>query len=119
MRISDWSSDVCSSDLVGEAAEGDRPARLLHRCDAMLPLVPGFTSEVIDAARRERRTGPLELPVHTAAQPQAGRGTERDADDVLEHRAVLVPSSEEPTSELQSLMRISYAVFCLKKKHNT
>src|SRR3546814_6574735 len=93
MRISDWSSDVCSSDLVGEAAEGDRPARLLHRCDAMLPLVPGFTSEVIDAARRERRTGPLELPVHTAAQPQAGRGTERDADDVLEHRAVLVPAN--------------------------
>src|SRR3546814_14626415 len=59
----------------------------------MLPLVPGFTSEVIDAARRERRTGPLELPVHTAAQPQAGRGTERDADDVLEHRAVLVPAN--------------------------
>src|SRR3546814_12639474 len=59
----------------------------------MLPLVPGFTSEVIDAARRERRTGPLELPVHTAAQPQAGRGTERDADDALEHRAGLVPAT--------------------------
>src|SRR3546814_11268728 len=79
--------------LVRSAAEGERPARLLHRGDARLPLVPGFTSEVIDAARRERRTGPLELPVHTAAQPQAGRGTERDADDVLEHRAVLVPAN--------------------------
>src|SRR3546814_7454489 len=74
MRISDWSSDVCSSDL-------GRP-----------------------------RQGPDLFP----AQPDAGAtGAGRHAAGGILQR------SEEHTSELQSLMRISYAVFCLKKKQYT
>src|SRR3546814_7042826 len=73
MRISDWSSDVCSSDL----------AR--RRCGRATPSAP---------VPRARSVRPAPPP---AAQ----------------HR------SEEHTSELQSLMRISYAVFCLKKKNKT
>src|SRR3546814_4804254 len=80
MRISDWSSDVCSSDLpcslVGRQAQ--RRARLRHG---------------IDEAEQESR----------AAARKRGHGIE------------LIRSGEH-TSELQSLMRISYAVFCLKKK---
>src|SRR3546814_4033274 len=95
MRISDWSSDVCSSDL-----------------HARGPLL---------ARRHERRLHPRRLP----AQPGPGRrarraaGPDRPADGL--RRAAGGPGgpagrSEEHTSELQSLMRISYAVFCLKKK---
>src|SRR3546814_10751405 len=56
-------------------------------------------------------------PVHRALQPRARYGADRverfrDADHIVH----LSPRSEEHTSELQSLMRISYAVFCLKKK---
>src|SRR3546814_1922040 len=75
LRISDWSSDVCSSDLRAAAC-----AVLRKRPDD-----PGIH-------RARRRTGAAD-----PGSPEPGR-------------------SEEHTSELQSLMRISYAVFCLKKK---
>src|SRR3546814_3823116 len=86
MRISDWSSDVCSSDLF--------PAR--WRCASVghglrvpksrfpVPGVCGHEGERVPSRRRTWRS----------------------------------PRSEEHTSELQSLMRSSYAVFCLKKKNN-
>src|SRR3546814_2712423 len=93
MRISDWSSDVCSSDLpgarpAGGAGGGQGPGRaagLHHRR-------PG--------ARHRRGSRDLR-----GALPPAPPRPDRDAG-----------RSEEHTSELQSLMRISYAVFCLKKK---
>src|SRR3546814_7095182 len=83
MRISDWSSDVCSSDLSwrvssvdGEADDADQLVAL--RDDAHLPVTARIGGEA----------------------------------------ALVRPCrSEEHTSELQSLMRISYAVFCLKKKN--
>src|SRR3546814_2116698 len=85
MRISDWSSDVCSSDL--GAARRSPPRRR--------------------RAARPRRSRPR------ARRDPAGR-------QPLPRR---LSRSEEHTSELQSLMRTSYAVFCLKKKktpaHNT
>src|SRR3546814_3716562 len=97
MRISDWSSDVCSSDLVetdrGEARNLEDP---LRRRD------PGDDAARPEA-RRSRRSG--------AAPPGAGAGDHRSAP-----RRDRLDRSEEHTSELQSLMRISYAVFCLKKK---
>src|SRR3546814_2189297 len=84
MRISDWSSDVCSSDLL-----------LDHRIDGR---------GVLPAA------GAVEWMAQfvTAAWPGW---------HVVEMRDVRQMRSEEHTSELQSLMRISYAVFCLKKKN--
>src|SRR3546814_7150030 len=85
MRISDWSSDVCSSDLdAARDAERLRVARELH-----------------DVAGHKLTALTLNLRA-LAADPQLGA-----------REAVL--RSEEHTSELQSLMRTSYAVFCLKK----
>src|SRR3546814_10082171 len=85
MRISDWSSDVCSSDLPGH----DRLSDERVSCRG--------------AARPYRRRAPLSDP------PLVG-GHHDD-----QRRAAHI-RSEEHTSELQSLMRSSYAVFCLKKK---
>src|SRR3546814_5764054 len=160
MRISDWSSDVCSSDLPGDAAQlrgacevgvvgddadGDAVAAralggegaavadvtvlgvagerhghdggiselfaLAHRAVVELHL------DVVGRQRSERHHG-LRPTVHA----DVGHGdVEVDVVDVhtLEPGPhPLLPRSEEHTSELQSLMRISYAGFCLKKKKN-
>src|SRR3546814_4060341 len=102
MRMSDWSSDVCSSDLAGggtrslEAVLGDiyaRDARDSNRAAA--PLVQADDADLLDTT---------ELGITAAVQRAI---------------ALVEARSEEHTSELQSLMRISYAVFCLKKKTNT
>src|SRR3546814_8113921 len=85
MRISDWSSDVCSSDLARAASDDIHPEYI---CDRQFLLQGRQGSSV------RRRL--------CAAAPNPRQNEER--------------RSEEHTSELQSLMRISYAVFCLKKK---
>src|SRR3546814_1321184 len=87
MRISDWSSDVCSSDLVHVILAPDSGLKAAKR-----PMEPGCT--------------------YRARVPRAGR---QSVPDIASEMA-LPNRSEEHTSELQSLMRISYAVFCLKKK---
>src|SRR3546814_5531425 len=96
MRISDWSSDVCSSDLkitdVSSYATGGG-CRSRFFCNRLLQTL----------ARR----GGIAL---------AGRGVHESQCVVA---ARMMGRSEEHTSELQSLMRISYAVFCLKKKNQT
>src|SRR3546814_9957640 len=105
MRISDWSSDVCSSDLAALAA-----SPLYH--SAVLPLrtlPPRFN--------RYQGGGTYGLHVdgsvmHVAAPGQPTATMRTDISCTLFLR------SEEHTSELQSIMRISYAVFCLKKKTN-
>src|SRR3546814_1133528 len=103
MRISDWSSDVCSSDL--RTSE-----KLLRVAD---PLIMIALSQV-----REQRLGDegiIARALDLAEQiPACAAGIEGIQDDVAlglerHHRR----RSEEHTSELQSLMRISYAVFCL------
>src|SRR3546814_4008529 len=106
MRISDWSSDVCSSDL--------RRA-LFHRDDADND---GFWRHHDDGSPRAA----------ARRRHHAGRGgavlPSRAGDLPASEGALQLPRlrasarSEEHTSELQSLMRISYAVFCLKKKIN-
>src|SRR3546814_7534406 len=91
MRISDWSSDVCSSDLTARSA-----ARV--RC------VPDRPRPAATGAHRRRPEPGTRLAVRRqSSTPRTGCPRLR-------------PRSEEHTSELQSLMRISYAVFCLKKK---
>src|SRR3546814_3475134 len=94
MRISDWSSDVCSSDLrhrwpCARTSEGRRAAQCLR----IGPEFPAGASAVELDQPRSRRGGMI----------PASRCNDSER-------------SEEHTSELQSLMRISYAVFCLKKK---
>src|SRR3546814_9074850 len=110
MRISDWSADVCSSDLVR--------GRVLE---------PG--SRLGKGSGREERPGCASSPMATHAagrepgRPQPVAGTALQG-VVAGHPAwnrvwVCRRRSEEHTSELQSLMRISYAVFCLNKKTTT
>src|SRR3546814_8337674 len=105
MRISDWSSDVCSSDLLGQALEPDAEARGIHhdehRGQALLRLAdkPPRGAVIVEHAGR------VAVDAHLLLDRTAG-----DSVPLAGHR------SEEHTSELQSLMRISYAVLCLKKK---
>src|SRR3546814_8954770 len=115
MRISDWSSDVCSSDLPsGLAAAAERPHAVPHR--------PRFTQRQegqhcmaktphLDTIRLERAKLESRLAAIIEREKEA-EAVQRDAG----RSALLAARSEEHTSELQSLMRNSYAVFCLKKK---
>src|SRR3546814_4005773 len=102
MRISDWSSDVCSSDLLNL----DLLSAHVQTAGSIHPLGQDF---------RAFRSG----------HPPWGTATgQRRNDADLEGfgcagRTGVQQRSEEHTSELQSLMRISYAVFCLKKKKQT
>src|SRR3546814_2306023 len=109
MRISDWSSDVCSSDRPDLRFLGN----LHRRSDASSGRHLSAQLDIAHPARhRDRRCD----EARTDADP--GRhGTGRGRAALSEICADL--RSEEHTSELQSLMRISYAVFCLKKKNDT
>src|SRR3546814_9763775 len=134
MRISDWSSDVCSSDLphataraslqpgkelaAKEGAGGDdngrggqQPPVAQHHPGYRVAIGVAFDArglalhnlQIVIAAEQRLDGGAIEPAVGLRARPL--------------HRRTLAPvRSEEHTSELQSLMRLSYAVFCLKKK---
>src|SRR3546814_4468422 len=133
MRISDWSSDVCSSDLVGvgqRRGQGRVAFRIavdvdLLRDHAQHRTVPqGAAAEVpagVDRRGEVVAVGGARMRAHRLAQAQLAVDVEvqlRPAQLAVDPQpGVSVPArSEEHTSELQSLMRISYAVFCLKKK---
>src|SRR3546814_2579624 len=111
MRISDWSSDVCSSDLFAAIVAVDRPRRI-KAGDAMLQREPRARAHLHLVTRRNRHREARRDRVARAGAERQRLGR----DDVHPRRTV---RSEEHTSELQSLMRISYAVFCLKKKNTT
>src|SRR3546814_3670938 len=101
LRISDWSSDVCSSDL-SEKGLGAK-----------------FRISAITAPHRLDRPTPIRIRlampcVRTAAD--ASSAVTSSAPPIAPSGSAHGKRSEEHTSELQSLMRISYAVFCLKKK---
>src|SRR3546814_10108085 len=124
MRISDWSSDVCSSDLLSRRDGRTAICQPQRRCDdgvdRPLERLEGGARRCPRGDRRRRQDAAV-----------AGRHRPRDERD----RSLLLKElenarnepgarladdmvrSEEHTSELQSLMRISYAVFCLKKKN--
>src|SRR3546814_10596435 len=126
MRISDWSSDVCSSDLVED--------HIRHRCALGRDVGDLDTCAVSGQMFKEIGT---RLCSKTFGVPAAVDGEYRhvgrgiDERNCVVHRpprfSAAIPCdqhifadrlrSEEHTSELQSLMRISYAVFCLKKKN--
>src|SRR3546814_5867898 len=101
MRISDWSSDVCSSDLAETKAAENR----LHYAEGEAARQKELLAEGISS---QAQYDQAVLAVQTAKQSiQTAR---------QQSESVRATRSEEHTSELQSLMRISYAVFCLKKK---
>src|SRR3546814_3451209 len=108
MRISDWSSDVCSSDL---SRAGDFEGELLQRFGYLAGLMESALSEVVVASPAGKRFL-RKLMLRTALVDHG------EIETLLENyeRIATQSRSEEHTSELQSLMRISYAVFCLKKK---
>src|SRR3546814_3465491 len=116
MRISDWSSDVCSSDLP------PRSAPLLRRSIPTRPHCWPKAASTVLPSRGNRLWRPsmtqpdgnvVASRVGTACTQLTGKGycVLEDVVDAGEIRSV------EHTSELQSLMRSSYAVFCLKKKN--
>src|SRR3546814_2622872 len=133
MRISDWSSDVCSYDLndqVGRPVESAVPAYAQaplsggqqyrperQPVEPMRP-VAGKQAEIEEADCRQRdrhrrhEDGPEQCGPGIAVAATAQEYPAEGGEDRAEER------SEEHTSELQSLMRISYAVFCLQKKNN-
>src|SRR3546814_3850708 len=122
MRISDWSSDVCSSDLPQGSPHPDPPSNqsCYVRTDGRTAAAPQVVhirpvrkADCPPAASRsgQRRAGCRVSP----ASPRPANvpcGHFQETGQLPKRKR-----SEEHTSELQSLMRISYAVFCLKKKH--
>src|SRR3546814_1365111 len=110
MRISDWSSDVCSSDLdagrqkaIKDELEWIRQSPKARQAKSKAR-IKSFDQLV--EAQEKRIPGKAQIVIQVP-QRLGGKVIE------VENR------SEEHTSELQSLMRISYAVFCLKKKKQT
>src|SRR3546814_10554302 len=99
MRISDWSSDVCSSDL---NLGGGNHAIVVYQVDDMQQ------TALLKLPRYEQPVG-----MHWASDTRLLVAKGR----LIGSREKPLARSEEHTSELQSLMRISYAVFCLKNKN--
>src|SRR3546814_3340410 len=132
MRISDWSSDVCSSDLYSRGFNVYTTINSKDQEAAYHAVREG----ILGYTRRARYTGPdgnIDLPDGIENQPdkldellEAVRDTHPDNGCLLtgvvlpaSHTKVVVARrSEQPTSELQSLMRTTYAVFSLKKQNH-
>src|SRR3546814_1503364 len=119
MRISDWSSDVCSSDL--DAPSGFRAIsrEAAMRLNVFNPYT--YTLEtIIQAGLSNMRV--MSVDVRTNEDLRPSRLVKSISSYVRRSLVTIFRvfvRSEEHTSELQSLMRISYAVFCLKKKTKT
>src|SRR3546814_4349466 len=126
MRISDWSSDVCSSDLVGDRGRSrdvvehrsfrGRHLRAVAECDAFGSCAGTWQASHRRLSRRWRRPARRGTDLQSMARfcriDHWHCWIMRGDRHFLEHR------SEEHTSELPSLMRISYAAFCLQKKNS-
>src|SRR3546814_7955502 len=122
MRISDWSSDVCSSDLL---------------LDQFQPSAAVFVDDLAEHHASVAEIAPEVFRLHMVAEPRLARHVppapaahariDRWADALpwimeplqLQPMAAERGRSEEHTSELQSLMRISYTAFCLTQKPQT
>src|SRR3546814_2531268 len=118
MRISDWSSDVCSSDLVELAMQasyrvtgGDEFISI--RADAKLRSSADGSTSWTDVAGSNAAVVDGWAYLHIT--PPKGWREQQGSVSIN----VTADRSEEHTSELQSLMRISYAVVCLHKKNQT
>src|SRR3546814_2211541 len=135
MRMSDWSSDVCSSDLAVVGMDGLAPywfevgaqAFLSDKGDAHLRLEGSYDQRI---TQRLILQPAAEIDIAAQDVPELGIGSGLSDVELglrlrYEFAREFAPyvgvnwRSEEHTSELQSLMRISYAVLCLKKKNST
>src|SRR3546814_4239447 len=133
MRISDWSSDVCSSD---RHAFVDGAAGLDEDLAALFQVPQGVGNRLAGAVGDQDAVAPaldralvgavaVEQAVHDAGAAGVCEELAVIADEAARRRQegdaglAAAGRSEEHTSEFQSLMRISYAVFCLKKKTHT
>src|SRR3546814_10580280 len=120
MRISDWSSDVCSSDLDADDAHDQEGAEarqiLLGRIAIKAEAKEGRRGR--EESRRDRRGGKgQEDRRHRQAHHRGINPEQRLCGAGRELVDAKAQRSEEHTSELQSLMRSSYAVFCLNNKN--
>src|SRR3546814_2802752 len=117
MRISDWSSDVCSSDLPAAETDDVRRAGESHG-PGKDPAAPPLADECARDLLCERAAGKRHRALaHCRERERDGGVGDGGAD--LDHKVrAEIHRSEEHTSELQSLMRISYAVFRLRKKNH-
>src|SRR3546814_4644581 len=114
MRISDWSSDVCSSDLI-----------VAERHNGIVVATQGDLRAVRLIGGHRQPHGGIDHRARGCLEPPALLGigvelAEMGGSNAELGRPVMVRGADEDrksTSELQSLMRISYAVFCLKKQH--
>src|SRR3546814_10491000 len=120
MRISDWSSDVCSSDLHGPpgAEEFTLGGRTTGLGGPAVRHSPPVLVADADARMRRHRNAAQRRIEEAGRDVDVGNAAERAAADGQIDSAGRKHRSEEHTSELQSLMRSSYAVFCLNKKNN-
>src|SRR3546814_4548345 len=125
MRISDWSSDVCSSDLTAEAPLDDAVIAVtpaLWHDMTVNTMIPAPAEESFKDGYFHFSYGPLDagerlhVKIDGQINPPLFAGT-RGEIAVFDGDRRIGARSEEHTSELQSLMRISYAVFGLKKKN--
>src|SRR3546814_5995648 len=107
MRISDWSSDVCSSDLRADVVVENYRAGVMERL--------GMSYETLSA----RNPKLIYAAIRGFGDPRSGESPYCNwpAFDIVGQAMGGMMRSAEHTSELQSLMRISYAVLCLKKKN--
>src|SRR3546814_9167614 len=133
MRISDWSSDVCSSDLRDSLYDGvDGEISFIDILyfttvtittvgyGDIVPVTPTtrlFEAIIVTPIRIFVWLIFLGTAYHFVIRNTYDRWRMARIQKTLQNHIVV--RSEEHTSELQSLMRISYAVFCLKKKKNT
>src|SRR3546814_2942508 len=114
LRISDWSSDVCSSDLVASSAStSPKPKK---------EVAPSAATKAVAVASKPVQAAPIPRKdvaprIMHEVVPDMFQPGKRPAARYAETQPPQGRRSEEHTSELQSLMRISYAVFCLKKKN--
>src|SRR3546814_6769759 len=133
MRISDWSSDVGSSDLIpGRQRVAEPPQNASREVRLVSPRVaqPQVSISYLAPSYRQA-TGNEAYALQVASEIIGGGATARLYSRLVVEQGIAGAAgagysptnydysrSEEHTSELQSLMRISYAVFCLKKKNN-
>src|SRR3546814_1305239 len=132
MRISDWSSDVCSADRLVERETRRGDAKVSIHAQREQRLQVRAQRVPIDVSR-ERESAELYVAQHQLAHRRRVQRERRQARRAVDEQraawrhgveargqylaAGRIARSEEHTSELQSLMRSSYAVFCLKKKN--
>src|SRR3546814_3844311 len=129
MRIIDWSSDVCSSDLADGGALGGGNDDIGHELGLLEyvchnPVCRCSYQLVCDCERwrasgthtEDRALEPTIIPTWPSARSSRSPPTSAVAAGTMRSVVDTIWRSEEHTSELQSLLRISYAVFCLQTK---